>query len=182
MRRRLLLPLLLGPLLIAAGQSHAEPRLQSRVESFDVSGTTVDTIRASLNRNRQHSANRVNWNFRWTSTPGQCRITEVTTDVSVTSYIPRLQANAQRPASVQQQWDSYLLALQLHQDGHVDLAMNAARQIEQAILNLPPAASCEQLQQAANATGRRMLEQLAVDDREYDKRTQQGTLDGAHFP
>lgn len=182
MRRRLLLPLILGPLLVVAGPSSAEPRLQSRVESFDVSGATVDTIRASLNRNRQHSANRVNWNFRWTSTPGQCRITEATTDVSVTTYIPRLLANAQRPASVQQKWDSYLLALQLHQDGHVDLAMNAARQIEQAIQNLPPAASCEQLQQAANAAGRRLLEQLAIDDREYDKRTQQGTLDGAHFP
>ena len=81
MHKRLLLPLLLSPLLIAAGQSYAEPRLQSRVESFDVSGATVDTIRASLNRNRQHSANRVNWNFRWESTPGQCRITEATTDV-----------------------------------------------------------------------------------------------------
>ena len=48
MHKRLLLPLLLSPLLIAAGQSYAEPRLQSRVESFDVSGATVDTIRASL--------------------------------------------------------------------------------------------------------------------------------------
>ncbi|WP_321349968.1 DUF922 domain-containing protein [Halopseudomonas oceani] len=182
MRRRWLLPLLLGPLLLAAGPSSAEPRLQSRVESFDVSGATVDTIRASLNRNRQHSANRVNWNFRWESTPGQCRITEATTDVSITAYIPQLQPDPQRTASVQAQWDSYLLALQLHHDGHVELAMNAARQIEQAIQNLPPAASCEQLQQAANATGRRLLEQLAIDDREYDKRTQQGTLEGAHFP
>ena len=182
MRRRWLLPLLLGPLLLVAGPSSAEPRLQSRVESFDVSGATVDTIRASLNRNRQHSANRVNWNFRWESTPGQCRITEATTDVSVTAYIPQLQPDPQRTASVQAQWDSYLLALQLHHDGHVELAMNAARQIEQAIQNLPPAASCEQLQQAANATGRRLLEQLAIDDRKYDKRTQQGALEGAHFP
>ena len=100
MHKRLLLPLLLSPLLIAAGQSYAEPRLQSRVESFDVSGATVDTIRASLNRNRQHSANRVNWNFRWESTPGQCRITEATTDVSVTSYIPRLQPDPQRAAKL----------------------------------------------------------------------------------
>ena len=45
MHKRLLLPLLLGPLLISAGPSSAEPRLQSRVESFDVSGATVDTIR-----------------------------------------------------------------------------------------------------------------------------------------
>ena len=47
MHKRLLLPLLLGPLLISAGPSSAEPRLQSRVESFDVSGATVDTISAS---------------------------------------------------------------------------------------------------------------------------------------
>ena len=49
-------------------------------------------------------------------------------------------------------------------------------------MELPPASSCDQLQTSANATGRRLLEQLAADDREYDKRTQQGTLDGAHFP
>ncbi|UJJ30061.1 DUF922 domain-containing protein [Halopseudomonas maritima] len=181
MRRRLMLPLLLCPLLVA-GPISAEPRLQSRVESVDVSGATVDTIRASLNRNRQHSANRVNWHFNWESTPGQCRITEATTDVSVTSYIPRLQPDPQRAASVQQQWDSYLLALQAHQEGHVELALNSAREIERAIMALPPASSCDQLQASANATGRRLLEQLAADDREYDKRTQQGTLDGAHFP
>ena len=181
MRRRLLLPLLLGPLL-AAGQVQAEPRLQNRVESFDISGATVDTIRANLNRNRQHSANRVEWHFNWESTPGQCRITEVRTEVSVTLHQPRLLPDPQRAASVQQRWDAYLLALQAHQEGHVELALNSARKIERAIMALPPASSCDQLQTSANATGRRLLEQLAADDREYDKRTQQGTLDGLHFP
>ena len=182
MHRRWLLPLLLGPLLLATGPVSAEPRLQNRVESFDVSGATVDTIRASLNRHRQHSANRVEWHFNWESTPGQCRITEVRTEVSVTLHQPRLLPDPQRPASVQQQWDAYLLALQAHQEGHVELALNSAREIERAIMALPPASSCEQLQASANATGRRLQEQLAADDREYDKRTQQGTLDGAHFP
>jgi predicted secreted Zn-dependent protease len=181
MRRRLLLPLLLSPLLIA-GTSHAEPKLQNQVQSFDVSGASVDTIRASLNRQRQHSANRVNWRFNWESTPGQCRITDVQTEVSVTLHQPRLLPDPQRPASVQGQWDAYLLALQAHQEGHVELALNSARDIERAIMALPPANSCDQLQASANATGRRLQEKLAADDREYDERTQQGTLEGAHFP
>jgi hypothetical protein len=42
--------------------------------------------------------------------------------------------------------------------------------------------SCDQLQQAANATGQRLLNILSEANREYDKRTQQGALEGASFP
>ncbi|MEH6565874.1 MAG: DUF922 domain-containing protein [Halopseudomonas sp.] len=178
LHRWFLLPALLGlsmPLL-------AEPALTTRVQQFDVQGNTLDTIRASLNRDRQHSASRVDWHFTWESTPGQCRLSSASTEVSVTSHMPRLLPDATRPASVQQQWDSYLLALQAHQDGHVELALDYARQIEQALLALPPQTSCEQLSQSANAAGQRLLNAMGSADREYDKRTQHGTLEGATFP
>lgn len=174
-----LLPLLL---LACSTQLLAEPTLQARIQQFDVIGNTPDTIRASLNRNRQHSGSHINWHYNWESTPGQCRITTASTEVTVTAHMPRLQPDAQRPAKVQQQWDGYLLALQAHQEKHVELALDYARQIEEAILALPPASACSQLSQAANAAGQRLLSAMIAADREYDKRTQHGSLEGAHFP
>ncbi|MEH6493586.1 DUF922 domain-containing protein [Halopseudomonas sp.] len=176
--RLCLLPSLLG----FSAALLAEPALSTRVEQFDVQGNTPDTIRASLNRDRQHSSSRVDWHFTWESTPGQCRLSSASTEVSVTSHMPRLLPDATRPAKVQQQWDSYLLALQAHQDGHVELALDYAKQIEAALLALPPQPSCEQLSQSSNAAGQRLLNALVSADRDYDKRTQHGALEGATFP
>tara|TARA_R110000751_G_scaffold14886_1_gene48227 strand:- start:607 stop:1158 length:552 start_codon:yes stop_codon:yes gene_type:complete len=178
-----LLPLLPFGLLFTFSTSLlAEPVLQARTQQFDVVGITPDTIRASLNRDRQHSGSHVTWNFNWESTPGQCRIVTASTEVTVTAHMPRLQPDAKRPTSVQQQWDGYVLALQAHQEKHVDLALDYARQIEEAILALPPATACSQLSQAANAAGQRLLSGLEAASREYDKKTQQGALEGATYP
>ncbi len=160
----------------------AEPVLQVRTQQFEVVGNTTDTIRASLNRDRQHSGSHITWNFNWESTPGQCRMVSAGTEVTVTAHVPRLQPNPQRPLSVQQRWDGYVLALQAHQEKHVELALDYARQIEQAILALPPATACAQLSHAANAAGQRLLSGLESANREYDKNTQQGALEGATFP
>jgi len=173
---------LLPTLVVCSTQLHAEPALHAQTQQFDVAGSTTDAIRASLNRNRQHSSSQVQWHFNWQSTPGQCRITDVSTEVTVTAHTPHLQPDPQRPNAVQQQWDGYLLALQAHQEKHIELALEHARQIEQSIATLPPMGSCNQLQQAANATGQRLLNVLSEANREYDKRTQQGALEGASFP
>ena len=173
---------LLPTLVVCSAQLLAEPALQAQTQQFDVTGNTTDAIRASLNRHRQHSSSQVQWHFNWQSTPGQCRITDVSTEVTVTAHTPLLQPDPQRPHAVQQQWDRYLLALQAHQEGHIELALEHARQIEQGIAALPPMSRCDELQQAANATGQRILSALSEANQEYDKRTQQGALEGATFP
>lgn len=85
-----LLPLLPFALLFTFSTSLlAEPVLQARTQQFDVVGITPDTIRANLNRDRQHSGSHVTWNFNWESTPGQCRIVTASTEVTVTAHMPR---------------------------------------------------------------------------------------------
>lgn len=172
----------LAALALCSAPALAEPVLHAQTQRFDVAGSTTDSIRASLNHHRQHSASHVSWHFNWQSTPGQCRITNVSTEVTVTAAMPHLQDNAERPVKVQQQWDGYVLALQAHQERHIDLAMEHASDIEQAISSLPPMDDCEQLKQSANATGQQILNALEAANRDYDKRTQQGALEGATFP
>ena len=119
----------------------------------------------------------VAWNFRWnTLSSGQCVITSVNTTVSTNIILPSLRRNANADL---QQFDPYIAALTRHEEGHKQFGIDAAKEVDQAILNLEPRANCKQLEIDANNTGRRILERFKALEVEYDKTTKHGCTQGA---
>ena len=104
------------------------------------------------------------------------------TTVSTTYTLPRWVDRSVGSSALQTRWDEFITALELHEEGHRDIAVEAAARIEQAIKTMGARGSCRELEQAANALGRSIVEDCQREQEEYDNRTGHGRTQGAIFP
>ena len=122
----------------------------------------------------------VNWRFDWRTAPGHCRISAVRTRVDVHYTLPEIR-RPPRDAGERTRVSRYLSALTAHEQGHADIAIDAARRIEAAILATPPQPDCARLEQAANARGHAIIQDARATERAYDARTGHGRTQGAYL-
>jgi predicted secreted Zn-dependent protease len=155
-----------------------------RIEYYEVSGRTAEEIRASIDRLRPADPNTgvrvdafTSWYMHWNvpgSPEGVCRTELAVVTVDVTVGLPRLaDPGAVRPA-VLQRWNRYLAALEAHEANHVRLAYEG----RDAVLRAIRASDCANGPQAARAA----MEEARRRNDEYDRLTQHGMTEGAHFP
>lgn len=120
----------------------------------------------------------VRWRSFWRADDGLCRMLRVSTEVDIEFTLPNA-TRLPRDRAARQRYTTYLNALRAHEQGHADFATQAARQIEQALMTVPPQADCEQLSAAANARGHAIIENTRALERAYDDRTGHGRTQGA---
>ena len=99
----------------------------------------------------------VQWNFTWRPMHnGRCKIQRVTAKLTAKVNLPNLVgANEEQ----QRVFDAYLFKLREYEQGHVDIAKNAANAIKKGISSLSEMDSCEALNTAANALGYQTLDE-----------------------
>ena len=73
-------------------------------------------------------------------------------------------------------------SLRRHENGHKDLGVRAAIEIERSIAELDPSVSCDDLAETANELGRSIISEYAAKERAYDEHTNYGETQGAVFP
>ncbi len=105
-------------------------------------------------------------------------IKNVTVTVRITTMMPRWVDYSKSPADMQRKWDTFYAHLAEHENGHAELAKEAARDIEREIGTLKRR-SCQELREAANQKGSDILKQLKISNEEYDARTKHGILQDA---
>ncbi len=120
----------------------------------------------------------VRWRTFWRADDGLCRMQRVSTEVDIEFTLPNA-TRLPRDRATRQRYTTYLNALRAHEQAHADFATQAARQIEQALMTVPPQADCEQLSAAANTRGHAIIEQTRALERAYDDRTGHGRSQGA---
>ena len=92
-------------------------------------------------------------------------------------------ANAEAAApEVLQRWHGYYRALRLHEDGHRDNGIEAAREIERSLRDLPAAEACAAIDQSASLAAKDILRKYNARDRDYDAQTRHGATQGATLP
>ncbi len=176
-----------------AGPGRAEPVITQTVKYYDVSGADARAVRASLNRNGPVSETdgkrydavakwNVSWRYQYKPANGRCAITSSSTELKVTITFPRLQTDATTPDALKASFANFAEKLMLHEKGHVQNAIDIARQIETGIRGLPPEATCPMLEAAANKLGHALIKKANQADFDYDARTEHGRTQGAHFP
>ena len=79
-------------------------------------------------------------------------------------------------------WDGYMKNLITHENGHRDLAVEAAAELSHTVAALSPAASCAELDRELRALGRERMKKLNADEKSYDETTVHGKTQGAVFP
>jgi predicted secreted Zn-dependent protease len=177
-----------GILSLMPFASSAVPDLKTRNIYYMISGKTIDAIKTDI-RNKtpvKHNGKlhvaytkwNVNWRFWWLELPDACEITRVATTLDVAYTLPKLEHQAALPAKLLARWESYFSALLDHEQGHKDLGMKAATEIEQTISNMEPRTSCSQLERDANELAKTVISKYSRLEKEYDRTTNHGRNTG----
>lgn len=169
-----------------------EPIIKENISYYLVYGKDVNEIRSSLNNNtpiRQdgiaydgHTDCYFKWNFWWNESNGLCSIDRVKVFVEIQYTLPKLNNPNSLLKRLKNEWEAYIKALVKHENGHRDIAVRLASEIENEIVNILPRQSCKQLEIDANQIGYDIIEKANHLNEEYDRETNHGNNQGAIFP
>lgn len=174
-------------------QNLSTPTVKKQYRYYSIAGNTAAELRSQMNQlgpfdsgeGRRYDARTdwyVRWFYRYINQNQQCQINNVNTHVDVIITLPRWEASTGASRSLRVEWERYITALQLHEDGHGINGIHAGQHIYQALWSLPAYPSCEALKAAVEATVQKTVRIYNQKDLAYDQQTQHGLIQGAAFP
>lgn len=165
------------------------PFVDERYVYYDLKGDTAKSllrqIKAERGANGFHARTKwfVIWHYRRESASDECLITDVQIEVDIEYLMPRwLDRGKSHNEHLVDIWDRYEQALQLHEHGHGDIAIDAGREVEAALLQMLPRHDCDQLSSDADTLAKKIIDQHHRRDLLYDRITSHGATQGATFP
>jgi predicted secreted Zn-dependent protease len=164
MIRTLLAASLLGLMVLPAPAES----LTKTYSYFSVGGTTLDELEDQLNRRgpqvkstgRRHpGATQMQFNTRlgYAERSGYCRVTEATVTVKAKVILPRWRQRGNADQDVRLIWDTLSDDIKRHEEQHVKIVRNHARELERKLLRLGRQRSCAIAAEKAKATADRIL-------------------------
>ncbi|MEZ0226793.1 MAG: DUF922 domain-containing protein [Alphaproteobacteria bacterium] len=121
---------------------------------------------------------RIDWHFDWAGDGGdKCSMSSVETTLTVTMTLPKIVSAS--PA-IDQQFDDYFPKLKVHEDGHLEIARNAANSIDSALAGIRGVA-CSLIADQGNKTAHDILDRAIAAEKDYDTRTEHGKTQGAYL-
>jgi predicted secreted Zn-dependent protease len=123
----------------------------------------------------------IRWRFEFDESPRGCRIGGIDVRLRIRYTMPRWEEPREASATVARQWSRFIDALEVHEEGHGDFGREAAERVEAELPRLPARRDCQAASRAANAVGDRIIEEVAADERDYDRRTNHGATQGTAF-
>jgi predicted secreted Zn-dependent protease len=182
--------ILLLLVLIFPSQLNAEPIVNEKVKEYHVYFNNVDTLLSDIDKAspiRQdgsiyhaHTDTYVKWNYWWDSSEKSCTFNRVQTTVDITYTLPLLRKSS-ASKQVLDIWRLYYPALVQHEKGHGEIAINAAREIEKTLIQMPSYNNCDSLSQKANLKAQDILARFRPKHMDYDKITEHGKTEGANI-
>ena len=129
------------------GLARAGESLSKTYSYFSVGGTTLDELEDQLNRRgpqvkstgRRHpGATQMQFNTRlgYAEKGGYCRITEATVTVKAKVILPRWRQRGKAEQDVRLIWDTLSSDIKRHEEQHVMIAQNHARELERKLVRL----------------------------------------------
>ena len=185
--------LILFSYLIASVVAFSAPIVNRVNSTYEVSGLTVQEVRNQIDKfGPMHPTEKkrydgiTQWDLSWKyqlSRRGKIwivtsRSVKLNIKVSVPQWVDRDKASP----LVQRQWKIYQSNLVRHEQGHVNIAMRAAKAIDNYIGTYGGASSLDQMQANIERNTKLILERFRKYDVNYDKRTRHGATQGAKFP
>jgi predicted secreted Zn-dependent protease len=182
---------LLPALLLPAAPAVALDVIRDN-QTYLVLGDSAEEIRASLDHlgpwdptgSRRYDAYTrwtLEWHFDSRGSFNACEIARVWTTLRVTMTLPRHGSPSSLPDDLRNAWTHYLQRLSFHEEGHVRIPSDAAREIETALDRLRRS-DCQLLEQDAKRIANAILQRARATDRSYDIQTDYGNSQGARFP
>lgn len=163
-------------------------RVYERTRTYEVTGSkprhVVDQMNTlgPINWAGTHWSGSTEWQVSWTffTNPVEegCTLRTVRATLDVTFLYPRW---SDVPPRYVKRWNRFLAALEVHEEGHKQAGLRAARDVLTHLSAMPMAETCEAIQTRANANANYILEQAIKRDRLYDKQTRHGVTQGVRL-
>lgn len=163
----------------ATGGASVYPDATMQGDYYDIRGTTLEALRREVAKKGPEgwwgmASTRMTYRITTRQTAAGCAIDTVRASADSRVRLPRWVNRAEAPAAVQDQWDSMIRTLDLHERGHVQISLDGARELERSILDMSEEASCELI----NAEAKKRHDAVAIRVRErqvtYDRETEHG--------
>ena len=146
----------------------AAANLQKTYSYFTVGGTTLDQLEQELttrgpqvkSTGRRHpGATQMQFNTKlgYAESNGYCRVASATVTVKAKVILPRWGQRGRADQDVRTVWDTLSSDIKRHEEGHVVIAKNHARDLETALLKLSRQKTCDRVAEKARATASKIL-------------------------
>lgn len=166
--------------------------VDARYTTYAVEGSTAEELRQQLDQlgvvdeSGEHFEGHTEWEVTWAyayrQNGGGCAAGQAEVLVEIHILLPEWEPPRQAPEALVSKWDEFRRALRAHEEGHGQIAVEAAEQIYEALSNLPVYPTCEGLEKAADELGENLLESHRRREKAYDAESNHGRNQGAHFP
>ena len=156
---------------------------------YDIEGRNVEELRLQM---KQHGtkwndgkvyAALTTWDIKYdydvASEGGKFFIKSADTKIGVVIHLPRRQEDATHTEQLIGQWDKFMKNLREHEIGHRDLAVKAAGEVNEILVNLGSFDSKSDLAKEAKRLVQAKLKAMKEIQVAYDKDTRHGIKQGA---
>jgi predicted secreted Zn-dependent protease len=151
---------------------------------YVVSAATIQDIRAQMQSGGPSAAGGrwtgarqplTRWTFSHLRRGMVCRLFDVRVVVTAQMRLPRWEPETAPDSSTQAWWSAFSSRLLDHERGHVQIAVDGAREIAEALRPLEGSISCDGLTMRANGAAQLILLRTRERQAEYDRITGHGT-------
>lgn len=181
---------------IDVGRCSSNARLVETVNTYDFYGSREADAAQSLRQRlivtsdysgqKKRFTGQAEWHIEWRpcfeARGNGCRIGGVASTVNVTYTLPRWADRDGAPGQLRGRWDRYMASLAEHEKGHGRIALEVAKIIEDELVGLGNTESCNAVNTDAARLVDLIMQRGEAMQREYDRATGHGSLQGAQFP
>ena len=170
-------------------EAFADPSIDVKIKYYEVEGDRVEDLKNEVkvktpirNNGKPFDANTtwyVKWNTQWAMKGMSCGIISVTTRVSIIFTLPKWANYKEHSGKEREKWDRFFKRLVDHENGHKDIAVGSAKELEKSILDMESRKNCDDLKRDANRLGETIIEKYQGLTEQYDLETDHGRKQNA---
>jgi predicted secreted Zn-dependent protease len=172
--------MLAGGIAILATTLVADAASVSRSYSyFSIGGQTLSEIETELQRrgpllgstgNRHPGATRMEFKTRigYQEDGRRCSVSEADVRISAEVHLPRWRNRRGAQIDTALMWDTLSADIRRHEEGHIVIARTYAQRMEEALLGVRNASSCQEAAAAAEGISKRLLTEHDAEQARYD--------------
>ncbi len=173
-------------------QHLAQPVVTEKYEYYTIEGNCEKDLRSQMRQKGVAWADgmtydsvtswHVTWDYGYDQSPLGCSTDNFRVFVDISFRYPKWTPGKDAPQTLVHKWDDYVRHLEDHENGHRDLAVEAALELSRAVAALPPVHTCAEIDHYVKALCRERMTMLNDEEKEYDAATHHGSKQGALFP
>jgi len=149
-----------------------------------------ETLKVSLNKAspikykgkvyHAHTDWKVKWAYTWKKKWFKCTLDKYQVATHIEYTFPKIK-DGQKTSQLKKQFLQYKNKLELHEKGHANMGILAAKEVEEAIAKISSAKNCDQLKKKIEKSAMQIVKAYKQKDDKYDLKTKHGRTQGAYL-